>query len=455
MYMNKFIPLLALFLIFISCGDRNEKALREQIEEMPKIDESNFLKLDTLFYKFKSETYPLVNLEDLDEKVLQEKIEYIKEVNPSIKANYYQTLLEKSQIISPDLVNIFLETSASMKGYSGSKIFKDAIISPLVYGSEKIEIFTYRDQLSEKMNYEQFSNQYLQIKYEKHTLFKEMFKQIIEKTSPKGVSFFITDAIIAEKTSIIRTKTLDQLYGIYIDFLNNISNSIKNEKTDHFAISVYRFVAPFNGTYSNCNDNAKHHPKNRPFFVFVIGNKKIVEDFKKKVEIENEIKNFRPENQLHFIGGSGANFIFKSDQIVDNQIKDEVIEDNKTIKIRVSMSNFPSYCIDKDYIYKHTTVKFAGVLIPIEESYLKEGAFIIEIDAKNIKEENLLSISMDITELPAWCKDYSSSDDRDISKIGLQTFYLYNLLDCIREGMMIDKNKQKISTIIGEYKFSK
>lgn len=447
--MKQIILLVQIFcigILVISCHNP-EGDLKQKIEELETITNTDVKVLDELFYQFNPLEYPSVDYNDCNniEFVLR-KINYIRKIKPNLSKNFYQNFIDSCNNIEPDGVNIFLETSASMKGYYTCPVFTgvSSIRIPDYGGKDKINCYLYSNTLSERMDYDVFSEKLSknQIETGSSSKFDKMFERIVELTPQNTISFFITDAIIAAENREIRTETPEGLLRIYQNMLDNIRDNIRDtkKKNQDFVVSVYRFYGNFNGTYYDSNDKPhKLTNKQRPFFVFALGDKRIVNDFMKKVNAGNELSKFQPKQQIHFNGSNNPSFEFVSDQIgtEDSKVQEGVINDGDPVILTVMLRNFPEYVLNKEYIsnFGSTTNAFGAKL---EMTEIRDRNFSLKFENQNLSTENAVNVKLDMTHLPEWCADISSKDDKMMGTDTLlidKTFYIEDLMHAIRAGV--------------------
>ena len=448
-----------------SCGNSIDK----KIEELSTISEDDIRTLDSLFHQFDPIQFPIIDNNDCRQvAIIERKINYIKDLKPSITKIYYQELVDNCNKIDPDVINIFLETSASMRGYYACPVFTGAssIRIPDYGGQEKINCYLYDNNLSNRMSYATFSEQLSrnQIKTGESSMFNQMFKRIIELTPKNTLSFFITDAIIAAENSAIIDESSAGLMRIYQNILYNLQDTIREAKKNNpdFAISVYRFIGTFNGIYYDSN-NGRHILTNvqRPFFVFVFGDKRITDDFKRKVNAGNELQNFKPTQQIHFNGGGAPSFNFTSNQIGtdDRKVQKGIINTGDPVLLRVALWNFPDYILNSEYLNDYCQVK-NGFGLPLSKESVGDRNFNLRFPIADLSSTNKVTVTIDMTHLPEWCSEFSTRDDKSITtkvknqpvvcaECLSQTFYIEDFMQAIRAGTTSQ------ATIEGVYEFTK
>jgi len=448
----------------ISCSDKNEKRLQLKINQLKSIGVNDMNELDTLFYQFNAQRYPL-DADCRNQTVLLRKIDYIKTVSKNrtvpLTKIQYQAILDSCNAMSPDLVNIFLDTSASMNGYLNHTDNNDFIkvvtsLNISGYGGrDNIDCYFYGNRLSEKKDYVSFSLALSRrgVATGSSSKLDDMYAEIISLSRQNTVSFFVTDAIIAGDDKELQRLTPQELNSYYQTSLENITYLIRTAKSKdkNFAISIYRFIGKFTGTYYKYNNKQSEfmQGQERPFFVFVLGDRKIVNDFREKVKKKNEIPNFQPVQQIHFDGVADPAFKFESDQIGrENKMKDSAKKGKGAVTIKVTLSNFPNYVLDAAYLRNHCTAGITGYGTIVPAS-IRNSNFTLEFPDNALQSQNEITVRMEMNHLPDWCSEFSTDNDTDIGACLDQTFYLRQLTAAIRDGMISKNNVE------GKYRFTK
>lgn len=266
----------------------------------------------------------LIDVEEY--KKLCEKIDsHPEECNPNLKdplnmAEYANQVTHHDSVIviipkevHYELENIrfFIETSASMKGYMhGSTDFQNIVNNlianiqgqyyqiPLIPSTIDSDIKPYKDkgEFSEHITQGKFQ-------YGQHSPLHDVFEVILDSTGMSDISVFVTDGIMSGTNEQIRSNreyNVQQRNGM---LRVSITDAFIN-KADSIAVAVFGFTSNFNCSnndevYYYDYQNQRHvvNFTNRPFYIFVIGNKCLLPDFIKHIKKHTD---FNPEKELFF-----------------------------------------------------------------------------------------------------------------------------------------------------------
>lgn len=187
---------------------------------------------------------------------------------------------------------IFLDNSESMKGYSADISGYTNVLTQLSHYIKNTQVLLCCN------NYERLKGDLVDkvknLKYGGSSLLHNDLQTIVNKVDDHNIIFFVTDGIMSGTDKDIKNDR--QWTKMHAADLKLQVKDIFNNKD--VAVSVYQFAAQFNGKYfcfdnSNVSINAQRY-----FYVFVIGKKDAVAEFKTK-NVGTEY--FKPCNQLHFI----------------------------------------------------------------------------------------------------------------------------------------------------------
>ena len=191
---------------------------------------------------------------------------------------------------------IFIENSASMDGYvQGASDFKNAIYGFLSDIRNKLNGITNEMNLfyinSVTIPFKDDVDRF--IKTMDVTTFKEkggergisdisdVVKRVLENTNGDTVSILITDCVFSPGKGKIGTEYLvEQSTGIK----NSFSDKLFAEK-DLMTV-VIKMNSQFSGTYYNYLDLPQKLNNKRPYYIWIIGKEKYVNQLFKKIEIE-------------------------------------------------------------------------------------------------------------------------------------------------------------------------
>ena len=203
-------------------------------------------------------------------------------------------------------VHFFIDKSGSMGGYykKGAKFTDD--LTDLIYKTaqhySKTDIW-YSAEQTEKYSgsLEQFASDIAnkEPKPGKSSQLDEIFETIAGKTDSNDISVFASDCILSFSDAEIRANP--EINKEKTGFLKNkINKTFFDLNKRGFGASVYALTSKFNGLYYDY----QNHPKmlsgeERPFYIWVIGNKDLLAKFDAQLA---DISTFTAEKkqELHF-----------------------------------------------------------------------------------------------------------------------------------------------------------
>lgn len=190
-------------------------------------------------------------------------------------------------------VDVYLENSGSMYGYINGQGFKDIVYNYL----SNIKVAQINDVVKD-MNLYYINSKVLPqqkdldkfIKTLNVTEFKnlggnggstdiaDLLKTVLGRTGNDKVSILISDFIFSPGKG--------QNAGMYLTNQQNaikihVAEKIKSSKD--FAICIYKFESNFKGTFYNREDHTSQINVNRPFYIWLMGNKEMIKKLRKSV----------------------------------------------------------------------------------------------------------------------------------------------------------------------------
>jgi hypothetical protein len=286
---NKVNLLQALILFIVlnlfSCNKLSKEIQRSLLNDST-ITEEEFKHLEIISQK-----------KNLSEEELFRKIDDIalslskKRRNP---IQYPPTIWKEEKIESTNQVvtfNVYLENSASMKGYvNGPTDFKETILNILTAISNKKEeanFFLINSEKSEQIRQE--IDQYItflepdSLKV-KTSLLDDVINTVVEKyIENKQPAVLISDFIFSKDT---QTRT-----GI-LSVKTRLSKSIKNLDKKRDAILVIKCESQFKGWYLGYKKDlklAEEINSKRPYYIWIVGPKSLIYNFTEKYYIKQSV----------------------------------------------------------------------------------------------------------------------------------------------------------------------
>lgn len=236
-----------------------------------------------------------------------------KQVNPESTTSNLDSLtietnsdVNNKSAIKLKKINVFIENSLSMYGYLPNQSqavtnFRDATNELLIHSkhsfpttnrqvalinNERTFTINSTDNLNE-IDETSLNNKYSQGRG--NSDFDNLFEKIMDGWQQEEISIFIADFIYSPGSSDVTTG-LNRLR-------QNITNAFLSvENTQNLAVNILHLESDFHGIYYDNQDNKIEGIKNRPYFIFIIGNNSLVESFSEeistKLEKYNLLNNF-------------------------------------------------------------------------------------------------------------------------------------------------------------------
>ncbi len=371
-------------------------------------------------------------------------------------------------------VNLFLETSASMKGYlTGDTEFKSTVarlISQLEKAEAKSTItnsqyFLIPQDTAAKAvgDASQLLNllKKNQLAVGKNSLIVDIFRMLSNRNQPGTINIFISDCILSDFD--IRNKSIIQ------EEVALVFNQFASSRT---ATSIYAFTSQFNGNYYPYPKGIQaYEGVNRPYYVWIFGKSREVDALNKALKEEG----FKPEEELHlgfdfndhpeyrmmnYTGKQGEYILSADNQRIEEAklYKGDVIE----ITVGIDLSAFPDKLMHKSYLNPRTMV-FRGknvdgrvvAVSPLNNAQLMQKDM-------NLAEKNNLThfVTVELTSLKAkeasfdlvlpkkdlpWYEDWSVDDDSQVKENEGKTFALSYLIGGVKEAYQDNSDYFKIT----------
>ena len=223
-------------------------------------------------------------------------------------------------IIKP-AINVYIENSGSMDGYvTGNTEFKGAIRDLLVllkhyYGpEEKIKVYFINSQIrpadtqADLATFASRINTQWSVKGEDRSSsnLNRVFKMILNRTDRKTISILFSDCIYSVTGKDAAGSLSDEKSLTKDAFLSRWrQDSLK------LATTIVKMKSKFRGTYYD-KDNAKTvlNGEERPYYICVIGNNDIMNDFNAKIPLEKgKVEGF---DKKYIIASGAADAIYYS-----------------------------------------------------------------------------------------------------------------------------------------------
>lgn len=337
---------------------------------------------------------------------------------------------------------LYFDNSASMKGYAGDINNYTNVLTDLINAYPSTDVLLCSNDYTPLDNNKGLLiDQVKNLSYGKASLLNKDIETMIEKVKNDSsvVSFLVTDGILSgtdEDISKNREWTLLHVAQLQSD----VEKAFRDNP--NVAVSIYQFSANFNGKYI-CYTNTDHNNINAPrnYYVFVIGQKQAVLDFKAK---KDNMQHFKPKNQLHFIsqhpltGGVHIKNAKKNSKGEWEYTHDDVKKDDGTLNIAIKDNDFRDELDLAQIKTLAKSIKISpekGVNSEEIEYDDKNQRYVIPVNSKMFSEQTY-EISIPY-EMRAWVHSSSCGNDLYMkTRPDERTFLLENLITGIQRGKM-------------------
>jgi hypothetical protein len=239
-----------------------------------------------------------------------------------------------------------------------------------------------------------------------------------------------------------------------------VKNTFLKFKRQDISASLYGFNSAFFGNYFTYqNGKIKLNGEQRPYYVWVIGNKELVGKFNKKLA---DLNNFKPVLDLNFglfdktIEDFDTFYTYERQgnwKAENNGISDLEVTKKKpsVFAIAVDLSALPNSISAPAYLNKHLKTSSENLdfrikdillatdldkskLKPREKEYLEKNTHVIIIEVSDIyKDKAAIDLKLPLVYDNTY-KEMSTMDDRTLDAIPGKTFAFEHLVDGVREA---------------------
>ena len=459
--------------ILFSCGDSLKKEINVAIRKDKVLDNSECKKIKDYISNNPKKYSELFEGKDLNESKYYDFISnYIKS---EIRDGDGVKIECSSQIINPH-VNIYIENSGSMDGYVNGNTQYKASLSDLlvqlrgVYDPNKIDPFfinsaIYKSEIKDVKNFISElnpKNKNYKIGNTSTSELNETLKLILSTTDDKSISLFFSDFIYS------LDKNQNTISGLGIGkSLTKDAFLQRLNKTD-FSTLILKFESDFDGFYYSSHNKPSYYKGQRPFYIWILGNPKLINDFISKIKI-NELQGFQ---NSYFISNTSENNIQYSIIQSNNDIGtykisrekgeslqlDNVKSDNGKFKFTVAVdynklpdANFGldanNYKVIGDF--KILDIKVINQTIlndnfkPTVVKKIKESTATHLITLESTKPNFDKELSLQLTnQIPKWVFATNTNSDDNVATIQGKTFGFKYLIEGVNEAYSLKNNNQ-------------
>ncbi len=364
-------------------------------------------------------------------------------------------------------VNVYIENSASMDGYvKGVTEFEQSIYSyisdikladfcaSLNLNYINSNILRQPDDVSDFIEKLEPSTFKIKGGNRSTTDISNLFQSIIAEQGKDDISILISDFVFSPGRKDASQYLTNQQIGIKSHFVNRLK-----EDPDYSAV-LYRLVSKFEGKYYNKFDHPTQINAERPFFIWLLGNKDQLQRLTKEIKKEN-MKGHGVDHTF-CISKMTANTpygILPMPRIGTFQL------DPADVKTSIKNAKIDKKAVDSRFVVS-IGVDYSGFLL--EDSYLTDPdnyevnnkAYSIEI-GKNTNPSSsythIIKLKLDpsqpvisrgnikvslLKKSAPWAEQYTDNDGEDINAEGAmeKTFGLKTLVDGVYDAYKADSN---------------
>lgn len=368
-------------------------------------------------------------------------------------------------------INFFLETSASMAGYfKGSSDFVRTIPNVLVDIEGKIlndgqplQINFIADSIVPfRGNTQSFIRAISTTKVasSKSSEMHRIFEMVANSTKSNEISLLVSDCILSYPDEDIKRNSQINREKAAGGLKADIKATFNKLKKRNIGASMFAFNSSFTGTYYTYENNKLIlKDETRPYYLWVIGDKDLVANFKSRLVRLPSLSYFQTiDFGLHKPTiAENAHEIFFSYQRIGNwrvNGKGVAMEGETkpaTLAVGLNLRGLPDYVQKVEYLNKNLKglssngkfkIKSVRSAKDIDKSKLKPNEMKVALNSTHVVVVEAISVYTDNAFLKLYlpaevAKDYRSlsiMDDRSPELLNGKTFALEHLIDGVREA---------------------
>jgi hypothetical protein len=368
-------------------------------------------------------------------------------------------------------IKFFLETSASMEGYlRGNSDFTKTIPNLLVdienripFRAKSIMINYISDSI---VQYAKSTRDFIhdisttKVATAKSSQMHKIFEEVTKATDSNDISILVSDCILSYSDADIRNNIEINVQKADGELKAFVKDAFLKMKARNVCASVYGFSSRFFGTYYNYqNGKIKFDGEYRPYYIWIIGDKQLVQRFNKQLI---DIVSFKPELNINF--GmfdkpiDNYSLLFKTARegewtYDNNHLVDVSATKKKPLKFSIAadFSALPVYARDLTYLKNNLKLEKSDLecriievkkstdidlskAAPNEKGPLQDATHVITFEISEIfQPKGSIGVKLPLLYDTAY-KNWSIMDDRSKSSITNKTFAFEYLVDGIREA---------------------
>jgi hypothetical protein len=346
------------------------------------------------------------------------------------------------------VVNVFVENSGSMFGYIRTGNDFDRSLSSLL---TNIKVSQYSDSINlHYINSKTFRQNVDIPTFIRNTNIHNartwpgnltktdmcvLFDTVTSYVNSNTITIFVSDCIFSPGSGV----NAQNYIGAEKDCITLTIN--RKLRSQNLAFVVYRLISEFRGNYFDCQNNAIFIDNQRPYFIWIIGTKENVAEFKQKIpttKIEGQLQNsytiFKSEiNNSYAIQLNPK--IGSFERTTPTTIK-KTRKDKDSDKFMFSIGvDFSSLLVDDTYLTNPENYKISNPNYSIEiiKRQMGNHTHLIKITTTaNIISPTKLTIQLK-NKIPDWIDEFSDESCASINSEGMmqKTFGLKQIIQGI------------------------
>lgn len=362
----------------------------------------------------------------------------------------------------PNVVKVYIDASGSMRDYFGENNITNVsdALTGLGQATESLEAEYYvwnGDGKHIPISQEDLTTRLIKKDLKgKSSTFDKIFREMVKLSTPDTLTVLLSDGIMSSSSG--QTK----LSKSFTDYdKGHLKTEIqKAMRGTNKAVSIYRIMGDFDGSYYDKGNNQKNYSGSRPFYVFVIGDKDNVRYFDTKARKGKIHKVYANAESIHMnsapnmpfmiepTDGDGEMASFESFNRTEGTSKYEY---PGTIGFRVKgrIPNWVKETYGSNVIREMSEISVDEKPLRTKPT-IEDGAISFDIPEAMVTELNgksnpyVIRYRMHDPARKAWDK-YSTDDDTQPDSI--HTYLLQDLVEALYKGVSPDKEALLESTI--------
>lgn len=374
----------------------------------------------------------------------------------------------ESQLPAPT-IKVFVENSGSMDGYvKGKTDFETAVYSYLndiqyadlgakldsTAVKNKLELYYINSGVhSFAPDVKEFIDALEPAVFQKRggnrntSDMSEIIETILSQTSENDISMFISDCIFSPGKRYKKNDNADEyLDAQQIEINGHFVEKLK--RNPHFAVVVLRLNSQFNGLFYNKFDESTYINNNRPFYIWLMGNREQLQRLLKKVET-SRIKGQGVQNVFMISNSINVNiapsfilnkrigefYIDKTDPLKITKAKVKNVAGNKQFQFAVRV-NFSDILLAPEYILNPENYIVSNSMYNLDIQHVEKDTYDLVFKLnQHIISKGTVKVSL-LCNIPEWVKTYTDEDGLDINSSNAmeKTYGLKYLIEGVYEA---------------------